>query len=115
MLGATALLELSNAGLPGVEFRSESLDKVLRVPVPAMFFAGLSLVLGWAFLLTGASDCRRRMFLPVAFLFLNQWILFAPAEGALAPLIGLGGILLIGAVTWLHFFNRRWTYWRNRL
>jgi hypothetical protein len=111
MLGVTAFLELTNAGMPGVEFRSESLGKVLRVPVPAMFFAALSLALGWAFLLTGASDCRRRVFLPVAFLFLSQWILFAPAKGALAPLIGLGGILVIGAVA--RRMARSWAYWRD--
>jgi hypothetical protein len=53
------------------------------------------------------------VFLPVAFLFLSQWILFAPAKGALAPLIGLGGILVIGAVAWAHFSSRSWAYWRD--
>ena len=113
MLTATLLLELSDNRLYSVEFRSEALSVMMRVPVLALVFSSLSLALGWAFVLTGASDCRRRVFLPVAALFLVQWVLFAPAEGALAPLIGLGGMLLIGAVAWAHSFSRRSGLWSN--
>ena len=113
MLAATLFLDLSGNRLQGVEFQSEALSATMRVPVLALVFSSLSLALGWTFVLTGASDCRRRVFLPVAALFLVQWVLFAPAEGALAPLIGLGGMLLIGAVAWAHSFSRRSVLWSN--
>jgi hypothetical protein len=113
MLGATLLLELARSQQSSVEFQSDALSTTLQVPTLAMVFSALSLALGWAFVLTGASDCARRVFLPVAAIFLIQWILFAPAEGVLAPLIGLGGILLIGTVAWAHFFSHGSTRWRN--
>jgi len=113
MLGATLFLELSGNSLPTVQFGSDLISMDMRVPVAAMLFSGLSLALGWAFLLTGASDCRRRVFLPIAAVFLFQWILFTPVKGALAPLIGLGGMLLIGVVAWAHFFSPSWAYWRD--
>src|SRR5215213_7453295 len=74
MLAATLILELSSAGSSGVEFKPDVIDKVLSVPVAAMVSSSLSLALGGAFLLTGATDCGRRVFLPVAAVFFLQWI-----------------------------------------
>jgi hypothetical protein len=46
MLAATLILELSNAGSSGVEFKPDVIDKVLSVPVAAMVSSSLSLALG---------------------------------------------------------------------
>jgi len=55
MLGATLLLELAGSQQSGVEFRSDALSTTLQIPTLAMVFSALSLALGWAFVLTGAS------------------------------------------------------------
>jgi len=113
MLAATLILELSNAGSSGVEFKPDVIDKVLSVPVAAIVSSSLSLALGWAFLLTGATDCGRRVFLPVAAVFFLQWIFFVGRGGAVTAFLGFGGLLVLGVVTVVHLFSRRSRRWRQ--
>jgi hypothetical protein len=113
MLAATLILELSNAGLSGVEFRPDTMHKMQSVPVAAMVSSSLSLALGWAFLLTGATDCGRRVFLPVAAVFFLQWVLFVGRGGAVAAFLGFGGLLVLGVVTVARLFSRRSLRWRQ--
>lgn len=113
MLAATLILELSSAGSSGVEFKPDVIDKVLSVPVAAMISSSLSLALGWAFLLTGATDCGRRVFLPVASVFFLRWIFFVGPGGALAGFLGFGDLLVLSVVTVGHLFFRRSRRWRQ--
>lgn len=113
MLAVTLFLELSAAGSSGVEFKSNFSSKALLVvPVPALIFSGLSLAAGWAFVLTGATDCRRRVFLLIGGVFFVQWVLFVGRGGVATAFLGFAGLLLLAVVALMHLFSRRLRYWR---
>jgi hypothetical protein len=71
-------LEIIGDSLPHVAFTVDGFNQVEAleegiVSYGAMFFFALSTILGWGLLMTGASDCRRRIFLPVFFVYF--WVL----------------------------------------
>lgn len=113
-LGATLYLELVATDSSGVERTSIS-GTLVSIPVEAMVLSSITFSLGWAFFLAGASDCRRRIFIPIALLFAIQWVLFSPDPGGSgwATLSGLGGVILILGMVGLHFFSSRSGYWRE--
>jgi hypothetical protein len=113
MLGATLFLELFGTHLPSVEVKPDVLDTVISVPVLAMLLASSSFALGWAFVLTGATDCRLRVFLPIIALFAFQWVLFVGRGGVATAFLGLGGLLILAGVTVAYFFAHRLRYWRQ--
>jgi hypothetical protein len=114
MLGGTLFLELFGTRLPSVEVKPEVLDAVIRVPVLAMLLASLAFALGWAFVLTGATDCRLLVFLPIVGLFGFQWVLYVGRGGGATAFLGLGGLLILAAVTVMYFFSARLGLWRER-
>ena len=116
MLVATLLLELVGDQLESVTFRPDSSTGRVQIPILAIIVSNISFVLGWAFLLTGASDCRRRVFLPVVFVFLFQLFLLAIGLGDNRNLIFAFwslAIPLVALPVGLHFFTRRSVRWRE--
>lgn len=114
VLGATLYLELSIQDSGGVEYPYIE-GGLASTPVEVMVISSIAFSLGWAFLLSGASDCRRRVFIPIALIFAFQWVLFSPSpiENAWATLPGLGGFVLILGAVGAHLFSSRYGYWRD--
>jgi hypothetical protein len=112
MLGATLFLELFGARLASVTVEPEVLATAVRIPILAMVLSSISFALGWAFVLTGATDCRLQVFLPIIALFAVQWVLYVGRGGAVTAFLGLGGLLLLAAVTVMYFFSSRLRHWR---
>ena len=114
MLGSTLFLELFGTRLASVTVEPKVLATAVRIPILAMVLSSLSFALGWAFVLTGATDCLRRVFLPVIALFCFQWVLFVGGKGGFATaVLGFGGLLILATVTVVYFFSRRLRYWSN--
>lgn len=115
LLALMLLLELFSDHLHLVSYSHETTDGNVitnQIPFPALIVSGLSFALGWAYILNGATDCRRRIFLPLAALFAFQLYLFFPAGGAMcvwgcaAPAFL---VLLVGS----HFFTQTKKFWRD--
>lgn len=111
-LGATLYLELAIRGSGGIEYPHLE-DGLVRTPVEVMVVSSIVLSLGWAFFLSGASDCRRRIFIPIALFFAVQWVLFSPIESEWSFVPGFGGVLLVLGVVGVHLFRPRAAYWKN--
>jgi hypothetical protein len=119
LLMVQLFLELHTGKLLHVRFHDVR-GQLLSVPLPGMVFSTLAFVLGWALLLTGASDCRRRVFLPIVGVFVFHLLVLLPyadvsgyeMEGR-TTLWGLLAVLLVGVPVALHFFTRRTRYWRD--
>ena len=87
-----------------VEF--ESTDGILRMPATLTVVAGIALVVGWAFLLTGAAYFRRRMFALVAIVFLLVVVMQGGFVRTLL-LLAIGGFAL-----WAHFARGHLARWQ---
>lgn len=111
-LGATLYLELVARGSGGVEHPSIG-GALVRTPVEAMVLSSIALSLGWAFFLAGASDCRRRIFIPIALFFAVQWILFSPIENEWSFVPGFGGLIIVLGAIGAHLVSSRSAYWRD--
>jgi hypothetical protein len=80
LLLLTLLLERFGHRLPAVTFTVTRQGRPVQqqIPILVMWACSLSLVLGWAYLLAGATDCRRWFFLPVMGLFTLQLLFVMP-------------------------------------
>lgn len=87
-------------------------EVVKQVPGLVMLVGGLGFGLGWAYVLTGATDCRRRVLLPVAGLLAVQLFLILPAGNAMFAWC-LTAPLFVGGVVAVYFFTRARRYWRD--
>ncbi len=111
-LAATLYLELAVSGSSGVEYTH--LDgELVSTPVEVMVISSIVLSLGWAFFLAGASDCRRRIFIPIALFFAVQWILFSFIESDWAVLTGLGGLIVVFGAVGAHLVSSHSAFWRE--
>ncbi|HYN87471.1 MAG TPA: hypothetical protein VER55_03015 [Ardenticatenaceae bacterium] len=71
LLGIPPGVELFGERLPTVEFDPGTTGLgLLQIPFLVLLVSSISFALGCAFILTGASDSRRRLFFPVVGLFL---------------------------------------------
>jgi hypothetical protein len=116
LLGLTLLLELFGDSFTAVTFlpASSDPDTQFRVPLLVMALASLAFVLGWAFLLTGATDCRRRVFFPAVALFAFQLIFLTPLEGGMTAALGCFlAVPGIGLLVAFYFLAPRWPFWRD--
>lgn len=111
---ALGLFELVGAWLPRTEFATSGYERTLHLSVPAaappLYLLGW--VVGWALLLTGASDCRKRIFLPIGAYFTLVWLAgsgIANAEGNSGFLLWLLPLLLLG----LRAVSGRLAFWRS--
>ena len=111
-LGAVLYMELFARSSGGIEYPYLE-GGLVRTPVEVMVVSSIALSLGWAFLLAGASDCRRRIFTPVALFFVIQWILFTPIENEWSFLLGFGGLIIVLGAVGAHFASACSAYWRE--
>ncbi len=79
--------ELVGASLPHVQFdipnTSEGLSarELVAIPMLVLGAESIAFILGWSLVLTGASDCSRRIFIPVMGLFILQLLITVPIDG----------------------------------
>lgn len=108
------LFELTGSALPQLQFEvlRDGVDTPTLVPTPVLFFSILAFALGWSFILTGASDCRRRIFLPVIALLLVQMLISIPRQGVGTGLALALAFLVIG-LTISHLFTRQEWWWQD--
>lgn len=87
-----------------VSFRGLSED-MLNVPVVAPIIAMLFSAIGWAFLLTGAVYCKKRVFFPILAMFSLQYFLMvnAMSESLLMILYFLFLLLIVGLLLVSYF------------
>lgn len=89
-----------------------------RMPIPALTASVVAYVVGWAYVLTGASDCGRRVFVATLVVFgLPLWLVArATAEAVRQPMLPFVGAvtlaILVPAV--LHVVTHRSRVWRER-
>ncbi|HRJ42861.1 MAG: hypothetical protein KJZ86_13660 [Caldilineaceae bacterium] len=112
---ALFIFDLAESRLPRTEFATSGYQRILHLSVPAgapsLYLLGW--VTGWALLLTGASDCRKRIFLPIALYFTLAWLSgsgLANAEGSEGFLLWLLPLLLLG----LRVVSGRLSFWQKR-
>lgn len=111
---ALGLVEMAGAGLPRTQFATSGYQRALHLSVPSLAppLYLLGWVVGWALLLTGASDCPKRIFLPVGAYFTLVWLGgsgIASAEGNSGFLLWLLPLLLLG----LRALSGRLAFWHN--
>lgn len=111
-LGAVLYLELTARSSNSVEYPSSE-GGLVRTPVEVMVISSIALSMGWAFLLAGASDCRRRIFIPIALVFVVQWIFFSPVESEWSFILGFGGMIVVVGAIGAHLVSVRSAYWRD--
>jgi hypothetical protein len=113
LLLATLLLELLGDNLSSIYFEDPTVGP-RRVTYAVVVIASLAFVMGWALVLTGASDCRRRVFLPVAGLFVANLLELVDLVGTSVSFAMVGLVLLLVAVpAAAHLFTGRLRYWRD--
>ncbi len=82
--------------------------------VPALLTFILAYVVGWALVLTGASDCRPLVFVPIAALFVSQLFLLPGGLSNDVVLRAWGVSLALAAVpVGMYLFSHRLLYWRD--
>jgi hypothetical protein len=102
LIVALVVFELAGTSLSRIEFTSSGYQRTLQLSVPVAMpsIYLLGWVAGWALVLTGASDCRNRIFLPIAAYFTLAWLSgsgIAYAEGSGGFLLWLLPLLLLAA------------------
>jgi hypothetical protein len=93
----TLLIELAGNRLPMVEYTL--FGPTLKVPLVVMMIAGLSFIMGWAYLLTGAAAAKARIFLSVLVLFAVQLFMSTNFMAFLLELLFFFVVLVIYALT----------------
>lgn len=120
MLVLTLLFELFSGKLGLVTYTLSTGEAWVtkQIPTLVMITSSLGVLLGWAFLLTGATDCHPLVFVPVLGFFGFQ--LFALSAGALSeegawlePLFCLTAPVLLLGTLGLYLLTHRKSYWRN--
>jgi hypothetical protein len=119
LLAATLFFELLNIRLPTPEDpvpgvrQGQSLSVQQSMPYLALAICSLWVIVGWALVLTGASDCRPGIFVPIVVLFLVQLFFLSLSMGWLRQLWLFLAIWLVAIPTAAHFFTNRFRYWRE--
>ena len=113
LLGFTLASQYFSGHLAVVEYGSPD---AFLVPIVVVALIGWSYALGWAFLVAGATVCRRRVSLPLLFAF--AWQLFFLMYGVrsspdLLCLEALLACVLLGAVVIGHLLFRDWMGWHK--
>lgn len=111
LLALTLLFDLFRNYLTMVAYVPYGDQPAKQVPFVVMIVCGLTLALGWAYVLTGATDCRRRIFFPIVALFVAQLILLIPANIRAAWYCTAP--VLVAALVGAHFFTGSKRYWRD--
>ena len=90
--------------------------QTLATPVLEVWVAGLAFVIGWALLLTGATDFGWRLFVPTLLFFTWELLVLGAGDrgrpGVMAMLAG-GIMLLVGSALVVQIGTRRRPHWRD--
>jgi hypothetical protein len=98
LLAATLAFELFGDAMPRF-VRSSDPQRPESWPLPILVAAAVGMLLGWALVLTGATDCGRRAFLGLtAYVALMAPFVgrFLPADALRALLFTMVGLLVVG-------------------
>lgn len=110
---ATLVLEYFGNSMPETNFVSVSSSEA-RIPVPAVVISCIAYLVGWTLVLTGASDCRRRIFLPIVCAFLIQVLLGLKLVGGEGiSLAAVCMVVLISGPALIHLIAPRLLFWRD--
>lgn len=124
LLLMTVFFEIFGARLPMVHFMTFEGGELVskHVPTLVIIVSSLGLTLAWAYIMTGATDCRRRIFLPVLALFGAQLFFMIPFSGLdsdsfvsglrVLPFCGSAPLLLL-AVFGFYMRTHRNQRWRD--
>jgi hypothetical protein len=87
---------------------------LLGASIPALLTFILVYMVGWAFVLTGASDCRPLVFLPIVGLFVSQ-LFFLPGGLSNNVIFRAWGFALplVAVPIGMYLFSHRLRYWRE--
>jgi len=115
LLFGVLVIEILRPWTPLITYNPPGGTEMVETSVIAVILACLAFCLGWAYLLTGATDARKRIFLPVWGLFAVQVFFSAPwgndagmliwCLAAPTVLFGFGGVYL---------FSRKWSGWSSK-
>ena len=90
--------------------------QTLATPVLEVWVAGLAFVIGWALLLTGATDFGWRLFVPTLLFFTWELLVLGAGDrgrpGVMAMFAG-GIMLLVGSALVVQIGTRRRPHWRD--
>jgi hypothetical protein len=82
--------------------------------IPALLTFIIIYLVGWAFVLTGASDCRPFVFLPIVGLFVAQLFFLPSGLGRDVVFQAWGSTLFLMSIPiGLYIFSHRLRYWRD--
>ena len=110
MLGLTLATEVLNERLVRITFEIGNDTK--EIPLFVMIFSLIGLTTGWAFILTGGTDSRRRIFIPIALVFIVQFLLFAPSKTQGPFLLAYAfGLLIAVVVLFIYLATRGEAFW----
>ncbi|MBN1953904.1 MAG: hypothetical protein JW900_02530 [Anaerolineae bacterium] len=112
LLGLALLVELLYDNLPMTTYLPTEEIGMRQIPFPVIVISGLSFALSWAYILTGATDCRRRVFVPLIALAFVQLFLFLPQGNVMVVWFCTAPPLVIGVVV-TYFLTRGRRYWRD--
>jgi hypothetical protein len=88
-----------------------------EVPFASVVTSLVAFIVGWALILTGSSDCSRRVFLPVLGLFVLQMFLltqvFGEAQWNSQGQVWWATVCVAVVVAGIHLFTHRLRYWRD--
>jgi hypothetical protein len=111
ILALTLAFESAGSGLPSVEY-DFGVGAVVRVPLAVLAVDAAAFALGWALLLTGASDLPRRVFLPLlGVLAFQLYILLSEPGRDLEPL-PLAAVALVAGLIAAHAARPDARIWR---
>lgn len=117
VLLATLIHELAGAYLPqttatfnnltgGAEFEG-------RIPISILWLSTIAYVMGWAFLFTGATGTRRRIFLPILAFYSLTWFNTQPEPNELGSFLCCGGFVLTLLAGVVYALTARFPFWRH--
>ncbi len=126
LLVLTLVFELIGARLPMVELLAFQQGEAVSqfIPIAVVVVSSFGATVAWAYIMTGATDCRRRIFLPVlGLLGMQLFFMTFPSLSGLAGASGLpfihgllacgsAPLLLLGAFGF-YMATHRQAYWRD--
>src|SRR5215211_280692 len=118
LLAALLFFELSGKQLTNVVAFDVDASMPHEVPFSSVVSSLVAFMVGWSLILTGASDCSRRVFFPVLGFFVLQMYLlaegFGEAQWDSQGQVWWATVCVAGVVAGIHLFTHRLPYWRDR-
>lgn len=112
LLACVLLIEVLYNFLPKTSFLGG--EKLVEIPIPAVLAACLAFCAGWAFLLTGATDTRKRIFLPIWLFFGLQIFMVMPLGSTFGMAFWcIGGPFVLISMAVIYPLSHRWSGWRS--